>query len=137
MPAFSFRHIKDLYPVFWAKTRELVLALDSAIAQPNPDEEKSSHAVDVAGWASRATLDIIGEAGMNKSFNAIEDDNSELFQMYRRVFKPSRAARYMQFLGLIMPYGLVSKLPFKRSTMITGKRCADYGNTWLDAMVPV
>ena len=28
LPAFKFRHLKDLYPTFWAKTKELVASLN-------------------------------------------------------------------------------------------------------------
>jgi hypothetical protein len=31
MPTFAFRHIKDLYPVFWRKAREGVNGYDQAI----------------------------------------------------------------------------------------------------------
>ena len=57
MPAFSFRHVIDLHPVFWAKSRELVEAVSAQI------EASGVADVEVNGWASRATLDIIGLAG--------------------------------------------------------------------------
>lgn len=74
-PAFSFRHIKEIYPIFWAKSRELVdfLAVASS-ATPKAKESEGStedaapqHApgsIDVGDWCSRATLDIIGLSGM-------------------------------------------------------------------------
>ena len=119
MPAFSYRHIKELYPVFWGKTRDLVLALDKTVA--TTPEGKTSTTVSAQQWASRSTLDIIGVAGMDKSFNAIEDEHSELFHMYQRVFTPSRAARIMQFTQLVLPAQLVALIPFKQGTMITGE----------------
>lgn len=125
MPAFSFRHIKDLYPVFWEKTRELVLALDEDIAKHGLDDEPF-HVVEVQKWASRSTLDIIGAAGMGKSFGAIDDENSELYQMYQRVFRPSGMARYMRLLALVLPFGLVASLPNSRNNMVQGKPCLPY-----------
>ena len=85
MPAFAFRHIKELYPVFWSKSREMVERLREASKSPVPtseiknapgqDPEKSAAdatvhapgAVEVGKWSSRATLDIIGQAGMGLS----------------------------------------------------------------------
>ncbi|KAL9060636.1 MAG: hypothetical protein Q9162_000587 [Coniocarpon cinnabarinum] len=115
MPAFSFRHIKELYPLFWEKTRELVLALDHDLTLPKGSEEKPSRVIVTQEWASRSTLDIIGEAGMGKSFNAIQDEHSELYQLYQTLFQPSRVARFMQFLGLVLPFKLVSNIPVKRN----------------------
>jgi cytochrome P450 len=54
MPAFAFRHVKNLYPVFWTKSVELVDAVTS---------ESRTSSVDISAWASRAALDIIGVAG--------------------------------------------------------------------------
>ncbi len=79
MPAFAFRHIKDLYPVFWRKTREVVQAMnkdilaDAANQPPSPDLEKAgkSAVIEVGNWASRVTLDIIGVAGLGRDFGAI------------------------------------------------------------------
>lgn len=66
MPAFAFRHVKDLYPTFWTKSRELVKAISGAVraetAQWSSDE-KDAPAVEIGQWTSRATLDIIGVAG--------------------------------------------------------------------------
>lgn len=76
-PAFSFRHVKDIYPIFWAKSRELVECLAAAMAEKAPSGEKTQsqgnaaaeHApgsINVGDWSSRATLDIIGISGMGE-----------------------------------------------------------------------
>ena len=45
MPAFSFRHVKDLYPVFWSKSCELVQAIQTDVRaeapQGTPNDEKA------------------------------------------------------------------------------------------------
>ncbi|KAB2580149.1 Cytochrome P450 [Lasiodiplodia theobromae] len=115
MPAFHFRHVKDLYPVFWTKAQEAAQAMIAAIQQPAPLAEKPSSVVDIANWASRATLDIIGVAGMGKDFGAVADPNSELNATYRRIFSPNAVARFLQLLGLIIPFWVLRKLPIKRN----------------------
>jgi len=50
MPAFAFRHIKDLYPTFWSKSRELVEALK---VHTERVEEAPGTVVQVGEWASR------------------------------------------------------------------------------------
>ena len=74
MPAFAYRHIKDLVPLFWSKSRELTECLaeaSKAAILPSEktepavaDEEKAgadgpqhaSGAIEVSGWSSKATL---------------------------------------------------------------------------------
>ncbi|KAL9030427.1 MAG: hypothetical protein Q9196_001459 [Gyalolechia fulgens] len=65
LPAFAYRHIKDLYPAFWSKSQELVTVLSRQI-QCNGSRE-----IDVDGWVSRATLDIIGLAAFGHDFETI------------------------------------------------------------------
>jgi hypothetical protein len=109
MPAFAYRHIKDLYPIFWSKSCELVDAVTATIqstASFSTDEKSSlSSVIEVGGWLSRATLDIIGVAGMGQDFNAIRDPNTELNVTYRKVFTPSRGAQILGFLALFFPPG--------------------------------
>ena len=115
MPAFNFRHIKDLYPLFWDKTRELVLALDDEVARPRDGAEKPDRVVKTQRWASRATLDIIGEAGMGKTFGAIENEHGELVKIYETITTPSSMAKVMQLLNLLLPFWVVALLPVKRN----------------------
>src|SRR5271167_3762669 len=80
MPAFAFRHVKDLYPVFWEKSREAARAIttvvesDASKATGLEDSEKTTNkkrdtaVIEVGEWASRATLDIIGMAGLGQDF---------------------------------------------------------------------
>ncbi|KAI1503676.1 cytochrome P450 [Biscogniauxia marginata] len=126
MPAFAFRHIKDLYPVFWNKTREVVQAMtrdvladaSSETHSPDPEKAQKSAVIEVGGWASRVTLDIIGLAGLGRDFGAIEDDNTDLNRTYRSIFKASPQAQLLAFLGTFLPDALVRVLPVRRNSDI-------------------
>ncbi|KAI1744079.1 cytochrome P450 [Xylaria scruposa] len=126
MPAFAFRHVKDLYPVFWNKTREVVQAMSKdvlaeAANQPPSSDPKKAHksaVIEVGNWASRVTLDIIGIAGLGRDFGAIKDQNSELNQTYRHLFQPSPQAQILGLLGQFMPQWLVSSLPVRHNDNI-------------------
>jgi len=111
MPAFSFRHIKDLYSVFWDKSTEMTNAINESIK----NEPTGSNVVEIRDWASRATLDIIGVAGMGQDFHAISDPSNELNSTYRVVFTPSKVAAIMQLLSIFLPEWLLHRLPFKRN----------------------
>jgi len=122
MPAFAFRHIKDLYPIFWDKSRECVDAMaeqlslgaskDGEVDETLPD---GTAVINVGNWASRVTLDIIGVAGLGRDFGAIKDPNTELNQTYRRIARPSRAGQRLALLTLFVPGWIVNMLPVKRN----------------------
>lgn len=111
MPAFAFRHVKDLYPVFWNKSRELMQAI---VAQTDPNrqsDDMSGISVEVNGWTSRAALDIIGVAGLGRDFGAIKDPNNSLNQTYRRMFSPDRMAIFLAVIAFFVPPVLTNRLP--------------------------
>lgn len=107
MPAFAFRHIKDLYPVFWKKSCETVQAMSAAF------REETTTEMEVGQWAQRCTLDIIGLAGMGRDFNAIRDENNELVKSYQRLFRPSKQSQILGFLSMFFPSWLLNALPVR------------------------
>ncbi|WYZ34453.1 hypothetical protein EsH8_I_000729 [Colletotrichum jinshuiense] len=128
MPAFAFRHVKNLYPLFWSKACEGVEAITDAVRaevakgthEGLSEDEKAdlgpnTAVLEIGNWASRTTLDIIGMAGMGRDFGAIRDPSNPLNQTYQHVFKPSRQAQLLAVLGLLLPGNLVHKLPLQRN----------------------
>lgn len=125
MPAFAFRHVKDLYPVFWSKSKEMVDAMTGELqqqagkAQSSDVEkgalEKDQGILEVKEWSSRATLDIIGVAGMGRDFGAIANPDEELYQTYKQIFQPSRQAQILGMLGFLLPMPIVRAIPVKRN----------------------
>lgn len=111
-PAFAFRHVKNLYPVFWQKAREATQAMTAAF---DVDGETD---VEINSWASRATLDIIGVAGMGRDFGAIRDADSPLAKTYSSVFKPSKQGQMLALMGFLVPLWLVNKLPVQRNDVM-------------------
>lgn len=133
MPAFAYRHIKDLYPVFWSKSREMVELLKGAAKSTVPATEKQGAAVhdpekdsadvvkhapgiiEVGDWTSRATLDIIGVSGMGRDFDSLHNPTNKLNEVYRTVFSPGKVGRFLQILGVFLPFWLIKRLPVKRN----------------------
>jgi hypothetical protein len=129
MPAFAFRHVKELYPVFWAKSRELVEHLrETSKSTVPPFEAKSASdqdlekfaadatvhapgAIEVGGWSSRATLDIIGKAGMGKDFEALRDPNNKLNEHYQNVFNLGKSGKFWQIVGFFVPFWILKNIP--------------------------
>ncbi|KAL8974106.1 MAG: hypothetical protein Q9197_001648 [Variospora fuerteventurae] len=120
MPAFAYRHVKDLYPVFWSKASELVKALMPTTQVNGADaaDIATAPAIEIGGWTSRATLDIIGSAGMGYDFGAIQDPTTELNVTYHKVLFPSRQAKLLGLLSLFLPMWLVRAIPVARNQEI-------------------
>ncbi|TLD20332.1 hypothetical protein PspLS_08493 [Pyricularia sp. CBS 133598] len=140
-PAFAFRHVKDLYPIFWAKSREAVQAMTAKVlqdserahqqgkegnglaTQPTPTEDDIANAqlpsgtavMEVSQWGSRATLDIIGVAGLGRDFGAIRNPESQLISTYHSLFKPSRQAQILGLLHEVIPGWIITRLPMRRN----------------------
>ncbi|KAJ9628385.1 hypothetical protein H2204_009222 [Knufia peltigerae] len=124
MPAFHFRHIKELYPIFWSKSREMVQCIqaeleDEKSSTKDSDSDRKPHdVVEVSEWSSRATLDIIGLAGMGQDFRALQDPDNELNRVYRSVFQPDRTARILGLLQFFIPRIIIQNLPLARNRSV-------------------
>lgn len=120
MPAFNFRHVKNLYSTFWDMSRSLVDEINEYIQEDSFDTSKG---IEVNEWASRATLDIIGLAGMGKNFESLQNENNPLNITYRKLFKPSRVGQFIGILNTFLPPWLIRNLPIQRNDDI--KRASD------------
>lgn len=106
MPAFAFRHIKDLYPTFWAKAYELNRCLEHHIEKRAPD-----NACDISDFARRVTLDLIGITVIGHDFNSLRDPHTPLIEAYSRVLSPNRSTQIAWALGFIPPKWFTALLP--------------------------
>ena len=115
MPAFSFRHIKDLYPVFWAKSVQMAKLIEEHIHRRQAAGE--DNVVRMRDWGSRATLDIIGVAGMDQDFQALSNPDNELNRQYRLIVsEPSLFEEAIFLIGMLTStQWLVRKLPLTRN----------------------
>ncbi|KAH9879678.1 hypothetical protein IAQ61_001497 [Plenodomus lingam] len=114
MPAFAFRHVKDLYQTFWDKSQEMADQMLSSV-KSNPEGDS---VIEICDWASRATLDIIGLAGMGRDFDSLSDPDNELNKVYRKIFSGNRGAHIVQLLLNLLPHWVAVKLPLKRNDEI-------------------
>ncbi|SMQ45992.1 unnamed protein product [Zymoseptoria tritici ST99CH_3D7] len=145
-PAFAFRHIKEIYPVFWKKSQELAACLavaskveagDAPVKDGDAKDEEHKHApgtINVGNWSSRATLDIIGLSGMGQDFNSLADPSNKLSQTYANVLRlpPGNIlTKILQFAPMFLPHWLLAALPIKRNadlneaTTVIKQTCRD------------
>lgn len=113
MPAFSYRHIKDLYPIFWSKSVEMV----KLIEQDLHHRQTEDNTVQIKDWASRATLDVIGMAGMDQDFDSLHDPDNQLNRSYRKIITPhSLLTRILTVTSLLFVHlRYINYLPTQRN----------------------
>ncbi|KAH0566078.1 hypothetical protein GP486_000516 [Trichoglossum hirsutum] len=115
MPAFSFRHIKALYPTFWAKSCEFLGLITAEVHGASKGRPSPSSVVDISAWFSRVALDILGTAGLGHDFRAMTNTSSELTTTYSKVFRPSKQMQILVTLNIFFPRWFVKSLPFTRN----------------------
>ncbi|KAH6676212.1 hypothetical protein EV126DRAFT_479828 [Verticillium dahliae] len=118
MPAFQFRHIKNLYPMMWTKAEDLVSALTQEIAPDPIDAGQDSAVVGLTFWASKVTLDIIGVAGLGHDMNTIEKSDDPLHKIYTKLLDPTPEKLVYSMLGLDFGMRFVRLLPWKLNAMV-------------------
>lgn len=109
-PAFGFRHIKELYPMFWERSLRLVKAMEVHGERSGIDSDNSI-IVEVTSWATKATLSIIEEAAMGTDTHAIEDPKEPLGLTYRILMNPGMTSQILQMLRFWLPAWLISNIP--------------------------
>lgn len=99
MPSFSYRHIKELYPLFWTKAIQMTNEIEKGIKSSKIGEDT----IKTSGWASRAMLDIIGLAGFDYDFNTVANSDNELARRYESmVMNPTGLQRVIAFVCLFI-----------------------------------
>jgi cytochrome P450 len=110
-PAFHFRHIKELYPMMWTKSETLAKAIAQDITASR------SSVVELNGWASKVTLDIIGIAGLGRKFDAVEKKIDPLADIYEQLLEPDREKLVFSMLSLAIGLPVIRLIPWKMNTL--------------------
>jgi cytochrome P450 len=117
MPVFSFRHIKELYPVFWNKSSQLVQGLVAELnenpAHPTNEQAKLTGDIEINHWANKVTMDIIGLAGLGREFNALKNSDDQLVQNYEEILEPTSEKVIYFAVNIILTRQVVRWLPWK------------------------
>jgi cytochrome P450 len=107
MPAFHFRHIKELYPVFWSKSIEFCNAVKGAL------QDSDTKILEIGHYATQVTLDIIGLAGLGRDVASLHNSDDELIKNFEEILEPSTEKGVFFLLHLVFPAWLVQALPWK------------------------
>ncbi|TFK54257.1 cytochrome-450 hydroxylase [Heliocybe sulcata] len=87
-PAFSIQNMRALIPLVFVKANELKDKWNSIMSEDRGQlTDEKGITLDVCSWVSRATFDVIGSAGFDYEFNAIQNESNELFLAYKEMFE--------------------------------------------------
>ncbi|KAF5023555.1 hypothetical protein F66182_4422 [Fusarium sp. NRRL 66182] len=111
---FSFRRVKDMYPMMWKSSLAYVEALHEEIQRQSEgaaSDSRPTGRVDISRWATSSTLNVMGNAtfGMNLSDVKYADD---IKQVYKTLFDPSKEMLLYYLMSIWTSFGLVSMLPW-------------------------
>ncbi|PFH54708.1 hypothetical protein AMATHDRAFT_134231 [Amanita thiersii Skay4041] len=107
-PAFSSQSAKQMLPIFVQKAEELRekwLSLISNASDSSLPEQSEGASIDIAHWISRASFDVIGLAGFDYHFRALQDETEDVYLAYRRMFSiADKGPGIRGILELYMPW---------------------------------
>ncbi|EME78185.1 uncharacterized protein MYCFIDRAFT_50720 [Pseudocercospora fijiensis CIRAD86] len=113
MPVFSFRHIKELYPIFWSKSTQMIDGIAQQVRESAGPGESKTSVVEINHWATKVTVDIIGLAAMGRDFQALKNSDDPLIQVYEELLEPTMEKQVYFVSQILGPAKLIRKLPLK------------------------
>lgn len=118
LPAFAYRHIKELYGPMWEIASFAVTSLTEAAATSSKVDEQS-YTVDVAEWTSKVTLDIIFVTGIGQNIDSVRNQDAKyktLQKTYKAVFSQSSQDFLLFLLRIwVLPGWVFPYVPLKRN----------------------
>lgn len=107
MPAFHFRHIKELYPIFWNKSVEMCDVVRTSLVN------EPSKVLELGHYSTQVTLDIIGLAGLGREIGSLRNSDDEMIENYEEILEPTSEKGFYFLLHLIFPPWFIGMLPWK------------------------
>ncbi|KZV74388.1 cytochrome P450 [Peniophora sp. CONT] len=107
-PAFGVQNLRALVPLVFGLSEQMKdrwLSLASEAEAASTTKERGI-VLDIVNWMSRATFDVIGLAGFDYHFNAIQHEKDELFVAYRDMFEigVAQSQRSRSLIKVIFPF---------------------------------
>lgn len=101
---------------------QLCSKLEEVLDNPSKEEKDSREdwtVVDVTRWLSRVTLDIIGLAGFEYEFGALDQADNKLAATFNAMSKPRNITTSMIILGALAQYlPILTKIPNKTAKAV-------------------
>ncbi|KAK4508475.1 hypothetical protein PRZ48_002214 [Zasmidium cellare] len=117
VPAFTFRVVKDMYPVFWEKAKQFARVIDEQVTyslkKMAPDEKADdAPALEIGQWASQVSLDTIGIA-IGRDFQTLTNSQDPLIRNYKELTNPTIENQVFFLCNMVFSPAVVSVLPWR------------------------
>ncbi|KAJ7274023.1 cytochrome P450 [Mycena rebaudengoi] len=134
-PAFGTAQIRRLTDIFVERSLQLRDVWSREIESAATGDRKDSARIDITAWVRRATLDMIGHAGFNYQFNALESQGepNELNQAFADIFHSPNAELEFVFrtAQAMFPFLQYLPLPGQKTLENARAKMADIGRALL------
>lgn len=117
---FTQSSVNSYLPIFQEQSNKLVRKLDELIDATEQKDKKGDYTVlNVYPWLSRVTLDIIGLAGFDYNFHAMDSEDNELANVFQNMLKPRKITISMIIAQYLMQYfPFLAAIPTKATKRI-------------------
>ncbi|KAI0703752.1 cytochrome P450 [Cytidiella melzeri] len=122
IPAFSAQSMRDIVPLVFDTAKALKDKWKSIIREAHVAPGKG-HVLDVCNWASRVTFDVMGSAGFDYEFNAIQDGDNELLRAYTDMFETAISRDNAGLRGTLALYFPITRRLFPDKTAVFVGEC--------------
>ncbi|TFY57341.1 hypothetical protein EVJ58_g7079 [Rhodofomes roseus] len=85
-PAFSAAQLRSFLPLFRRSARRLTIKWKDSLRTASAPAD---HVLNVNSWFTRTTLDVIGEAAYDFRCGALEEEDNEVVDAYKNMFRDS------------------------------------------------
>ncbi|KAI9163666.1 Cytochrome P450 monooxygenase FSL4 [Paramyrothecium foliicola] len=111
-PAFKFKYIKELSPIFWTEGAKFLTAIEKQLY------EAGNGLIDIGERLHHCTLDIITLTAFGASIHAVDDPNSRTVKHFRNLFASKKEHLIYRFTAFLLPSWLYRRLPVKAKNEI-------------------
>ncbi|KAH8653877.1 cytochrome P450 [Xylariales sp. PMI_506] len=104
-PAFKFKYIKELSPVFWTEGARFLVAIEKQL------NESKNGIIDIGERLHHVTLDIITLTAFGASINAVDEPTSRDVKHFRNLFASKSSHLIYRFTAFLLPSWIYRRLP--------------------------
>jgi cytochrome P450 len=115
-PAFKFKYVKELSPVFWSEGAKFLRAIENQLH----GVEKG--VIDIGERLHHCTLDIITLTAFGASIHAVEDPDSDVVKHFRNLFAMKKHHILYRLTAFVLPLWLYRRLPVRARAEIMKAR---------------
>ncbi|KAI1494854.1 cytochrome P450 [Biscogniauxia mediterranea] len=122
-PTFSYRRVKDLYPIMWNRSVKLVELVEAEIQAQNSggDGHGLAGSIEISLWTYKIALDIIGFAILGRNLGVLEEKQNQLINDYEDLWRGTPEKNLYFFLSAWLSFEMVQLLPWKMNKFFIEK----------------